>query len=137
MAQPSVAASVGSPGPGSPPPAYVQAPSAPQERMSKLQKPQPGFAAPAQASGSGSEASSSTAVDQTGRGNDNGLTAAGSNVDKNGSAQGTKTKYEQWYPGDASHDGRPAWWNRWFCCGYGVGCLLCPCGSWSCKHERS
>nr|XP_031857689.1 uncharacterized protein CI109_006915 [Kwoniella shandongensis]KAA5524761.1 hypothetical protein CI109_006915 [Kwoniella shandongensis] len=20
-----------------------------------------------------------------------------------------------WYPGDASHDGRPAWWNRIFC----------------------
>ncbi|WWC96873.1 hypothetical protein V866_003748 [Kwoniella sp. B9012] len=48
-----------------------------------------------------------------------------------------RTKYEQWYPGDASHDGRPAWWNKWFCCGYGLGCLLCPCSSWNCKHERS
>ncbi|WWC68534.1 uncharacterized protein I206_102463 [Kwoniella pini CBS 10737] len=48
-----------------------------------------------------------------------------------------KTKYEQWYPGDASHDGRPAWWNKVVCCGYGLGCLLCPCSSWNCKHERS
>ncbi|WVF66026.1 hypothetical protein IAT40_000764 [Kwoniella sp. CBS 6097] len=49
----------------------------------------------------------------------------------------TKTKYEEWYPGDASHDGRPAWWNRLFCCGYGIGCLLCPCSGCTCQHERS
>ncbi|KAI9632757.1 uncharacterized protein MKK02DRAFT_41067 [Dioszegia hungarica] len=48
-----------------------------------------------------------------------------------------KSTYDSWNPADASNkDGRPVWWNRWFCCGYGVGCVLCLCGSPTCWQER-
>ncbi|WVW80256.1 hypothetical protein I302_102234 [Kwoniella bestiolae CBS 10118] len=83
----------------------------------------------------GSGSSSLTVVEERGRVIPGlSLTASPSNTSKDGRA---RTKYDEWYPGDASHNGRPAWWNRWFCCGYGLGCLLCPCSSWTCKHERS
>ncbi|WWC88068.1 uncharacterized protein L201_002972 [Kwoniella dendrophila CBS 6074] len=60
-----------------------------------------------------------------------------SSSSKIGSENDKNTKYEEWYPGDASNNGRPYWWNKLFCCGYGLGCFLCPCSSWNCKHERN
>ncbi|WVQ77368.1 hypothetical protein IAR50_007053 [Cryptococcus sp. DSM 104548] len=113
------------------PPAYIHTPPRP---ASEMERGRPGFVITSRAEereraqGGSSGASSETAVS---------LPGENRCQPKDNDAQQGPIKYEQWYPGDASHNGRPAWWNRVFCCGYGLGCLLCPCGSWTCKQERS
>ncbi|WVO14711.1 hypothetical protein L204_102349 [Cryptococcus depauperatus] len=95
--------------PTSPPPAYVQDSPKAKENMNVM-------TANAAASGSaqeqGSSSSSMTAVDPN---------RESESQPKNAEVANSKVKYQKWYPGDASHDGRPAWWNRIFCCGYGLG----------------
>ncbi|OCF75105.1 hypothetical protein I204_03954 [Kwoniella mangroviensis CBS 8886] len=119
----------------SPSKGYINSPPGVQPGMSTT-------ATPTERRLNNSENSSLTAVDDDGNNNNNGQVIPGLSLASSPSNTGTnpknsKTRYEQWYPGDASHNGRPAWWNKWFCCGYGLGCLLCPCSSWNCKHERS
>ncbi|TYJ55551.1 hypothetical protein B9479_003701 [Cryptococcus floricola] len=90
----------------SPPPAYINTPPRPATEM---ERNRPGFVVTSrdeerrrEVGGSSSGASSETAVNMS---NEN------QGLPKDQSLQGP-TKYEQWYPGDASRDGRPAWWNR-------------------------
>ncbi|WVQ64995.1 uncharacterized protein L199_003165 [Kwoniella botswanensis] len=118
----------------SPSKGYINAPPGAQPGMSATTT-----AAPSERRVNDSENSSLTAVDDHQHNNRQmipGLSLTSSPSSTTNHKDG-RTKYEQWYPGDASHNGRPAWWNKWFCCGYGLGCLLCPCSSWNCKHERS
>ncbi|WRT65789.1 uncharacterized protein IL334_002738 [Kwoniella shivajii] len=110
---------------------FVQTPPAPKPLM-KLNV----GTSPSELASGNSPSSSITAIDRTQEQRRSRQEISSDDNEKIQDDSG-KTKYEQWYPGDATHDGRPAWWNRYFCCGYGLGCLLCPCGSWNCKHERS
>ncbi|ALO69550.1 hypothetical protein CNH00713 [Cryptococcus deneoformans JEC21] len=126
---------------GSPPPAYIRSPPLPTQRMvttsqpfNKLQKAKQGR------QGGGRRESYDVSSGGTVMGSETVLAVAHSGIDRSpeeaSSAAGDKgnCKYERWYPGDASHSGRPAWWNRVLCCGYGMGCLLCPCGGLTCRH---
>lgn len=126
------------------PPAYIRSPPLPAQRMviasqpsNKLQKAEQG-----RQGGGGRENSEALSGDTVVR-SEAVLAVSHSSMDRSpeadSSAIGDKgnCKYKRWYPGDASHGGRPAWWNKVLCCGYGIGCLLCPCGSLTCRHERS
>ncbi|RXK40352.1 hypothetical protein M231_02335 [Tremella mesenterica] len=103
----------------SPPPVYIHTPP-PATKQMITSSPTNTISMENPGEGSISGGSSTTAVDQI----------PGQRDDL---AKPLNQTYQDWYPGDASHEGKPAWWNKLFCCGYGLGCLLCPCGSCNCK----